>query len=235
VGPDEIHGLTSAYALHALDPADEAAYEEHLRRCPECRHELASLEDAASSLAYAVPPAEPPPTLRASILERARAERPNVIPLARRPRWAYAVAGVAAVAAVIAVAFAAWAFSLASSLDQEREARSNLERATAVLAEDEAVEIPLDGAAGSLVVAETREAALVIPSLAPAPAGKTYEAWVIEEGRPLPAGLFSASNGRTVVALERPVPRGAVVAVTLEPAEGVQRPTSSPLFTAETV
>lgn len=49
------------------------------------------------------------------------------------------------------------------------------------------------------------------------------------------AGLFDASDGRTVVALNRHVPRGAVVAVTLEPAGGVEQPTSSPLFTAETV
>ena len=58
---------------------------------------------------------------------------------------------------------------------------------------------------------------------------------MIEDGSPRPAGIFAAHDGRTIVALERPVPRGAVVAVTLEPAGGVAEPTSSPLFTAETV
>lgn len=231
--PDDVHGLTGAYALDALDPADEAEYEEHLRRCPDCQRELASLREAAASLAYAVDAPAPPPELRSRILEQARAERRNVVPL--RPRWAYPAAAAAAVAATAAIALGAWAFSLASSLEDERQARANLDRATAVLAKDDTVAIPLSGATGTLVVAETGEAALVVSSLEPAPAGKTYEAWVIEDGRPLPAGLFAAGDGRTVVALERPVPRGAVVAVTLEPAGGVERPTSSPLFTAETV
>ena len=231
--PDDVHGLTAAYAVHALDASEEAAYEEHLRRCPDCQRELASLQGAASSLAYAVDAPAPPPELRSRILEQARAERPNVVPL--RPRWAYPAAAAAAVAATVAIVLGAWAFSLASSLEDERQARANLDRATAVLATDDAVAIPLSGASGTLVVAETGEAALVVSSLDPAPAGKTYEAWVIEDGRPLPAGLFAGAGGRTVVALERPVPRGAVVAVTLEPAGGVERPTSSPLFTAETV
>ena len=230
---DDVHRLTAPYALHALDPADEAAYEEHLRRCVDCQRELVSLQEAATSLAYAVDAPAPPPDLRSRILAQARAERPNVVPL--RPRWAYAAAAAAAVAATAAIVLGGWALSLASSLEDEREARANLDRATALLATDDAVAIPLSGASGTLVVAETGEAALVVSGLDPAPAGKTYEAWVIEDGRPLPAGLFAAAGARTVVALDRPVPRGAVVAVTVEPEGGVERPTSSPLFTAETV
>ncbi|MBW3593224.1 MAG: anti-sigma factor [Actinobacteria bacterium] len=230
--PDDVHGLTGAYALDALDPADEALYEEHLRHCRACQRDLASLQGAAASLAYAVEAPEPPADLRSRILAQARAERPNVVPL--RPRWAYPAAAVAAVAATAAIALGAWVFTLSTTLEEEREAHANVDRAAAVLATGDAVAIPLAGASGTLVVAETGEAALVVSSLDPAPAGKTYEAWVIEDGRPLPAGLFSAADGRTVVALERPVPRGAVVAVTLEPAGGVERPTSSPLFTAET-
>ncbi len=230
---DDVHGLTAAYALDALDAADKAAYEEHLRRCPECQRELVSLQETAASLAYAVDAPTPPADLRARILGQARAERPNVVPL--RPRWAYPAAAAAAVAATAAIVLGGWAFSLSSSLEEERQARANLDRATALLATGDSVAIPLSGASGTLVVAETGEAALVVSSLDPAPAGKTYEAWVIEDGRPVPAGLFEAAEGRTVVALERAVPRGAVVAVTLEPEGGVERPTSSPLFTAETV
>ena len=233
MAPDDVHGLTAAYALHALDAADEAAYEGHLRRCADCQRELASLQRTATALAYAPDAPAPPPELRSRILEQARAERPNVVPL--RPRWAYAAAAAAAIAATVAIVIGGWAISLASSLEREREARANLDRATAVLATEDAVAIPLSGASGSLVVAETGEAALVVSSLDPAPAGKTYEAWVIEDGTPAPAGVFQAAGGRTVVALERAVPRGAVVAVTLEPAGGVETPTSSPLFTAETV
>ncbi len=58
---DAPHELTAAYALDALDAAEERAYEEHLARCPRCREELASLTETAGALAYGVEPATPPP------------------------------------------------------------------------------------------------------------------------------------------------------------------------------
>ncbi|MGH2450297.1 MAG: anti-sigma factor, partial [Candidatus Limnocylindria bacterium] len=81
----EVHGLTAAYALDALGDAAEAEYEAHLRHCERCRDELAAFQEAATALAHAAPPAAPPPALRERILEQARSERPNVVPL--RPRW----------------------------------------------------------------------------------------------------------------------------------------------------
>jgi hypothetical protein len=57
---------------------------------------------------------------------------------------------------------------------------------------------------------------------------------VIEERKARPAGLFDVREEPTVVALERSVPAGAVVAVTLEPEGGVEAPTGEPLLTAET-
>ena len=117
---------------------------------------------------------------------------------------------------------------------QERAARDRLEEATAILADPNAERIPVEGADGVLVVAPGGEGALVVTGLDPAPPGRTYEAWVIEERTPRPAGLFDARGNRTVVALERSVPPGAVVAVTLEPEGGVDEPTGEPLLTAET-
>jgi anti-sigma-K factor RskA len=229
---DGIHELTAAYALNALDPRDEDVYEEHLRHCGACQHELASLQEAASALAYAAETPRPPSDLRTRILTEAKSERPNVVPL--RPRWTFrAAASVAAVAASVAIALGVWAASLSGQLEDEREARADVARAAAVLAAADATRIPISGAEGILVVAPTGEAALVVSRLAPAPEGKTYEAWVIERGRPKPAGLFEAQADRTVVGLTRPVPRGAIVAVTLERSGGVAQPTGTPLFTAE--
>src|ERR671935_386966 len=91
---DAIHELTAAYALDALDEHDEREYEEHLARCPHCREELASLTETATSLAYGVESPTPPPALRNRILEQARSERPNVVPL--RPAWRSWPAAVAA-------------------------------------------------------------------------------------------------------------------------------------------
>src|SRR5919108_5982985 len=98
MGTQALHDLTAAYALDALDADERREYEAHLARCERCRTELASLSEAATSLAYGVEAPAPPPQLRDRILERARAERPNVVPL--RPRWAVPSAAAAVVAGV---------------------------------------------------------------------------------------------------------------------------------------
>jgi anti-sigma-K factor RskA len=76
---------------------------------------------------------------------------------------------------------------------------------------------------------------LVVRQLPAAPAGKTYEAWVIPRGgAPKAAGLFHGGSAATVVRLRQPVPRGAVVAATVERAGGVPAPTGTPIFSART-
>jgi len=219
MGNDAVHDLTAAYALDALEPDEARGYEEHLAGCERCREELASLQGAAGALAYAAPPARPPEELRGRILAAARAERPNVVPL--RPRsWTRPLALVAAVAAVAAiVGLAVWNVSLHNRLDRTREALRG---------------VPLTGATGSVVVSNG-SGALVVSHLGPAPAGKTYQAWVIKGGRASSAGTFSG-GGRTIVfRLTRPLPAGAVVAVTLEPSGGVEQPTQKPIITSAPV
>jgi anti-sigma factor RsiW len=228
-----LHQLTAAYALDALDEREEREYEQHLARCPSCRDELTSLSEAASSLAYATDAPAPPTALRERILDQARAERPNVVPL-RRHWFVPAVSAAAAVAAVVAVGLGIWAASLASDLDGERAARARDERAMAVLADPQARRIPLKGERGTLVVSRTGQAALVVVGLGRAPEGKTYEAWVIEGGKPARAGIFAGGEGALAVPLRGPVPDGATVAVTLERKGGVNQPTGTPLFSAET-
>jgi hypothetical protein len=118
----EVQAALAAEALGALDGDEAAAVHAHLRECAECRDELASLREAAASLAYAVPvaPMEPGRSgrLRARLLARAAAdadgsprvpapepasaprEEPGVIPITRArsrpalPAWLAAAAAV---------------------------------------------------------------------------------------------------------------------------------------------
>src|SRR5438046_3192685 len=93
--------------------------------------------------------------------------------------------------------------------------------------------IALSGGHGVVAVDPAGHGVLMVRRLAAAPSGKTYEAWVIPRGgAPKRAGLFSGGSGTTVVRLEQPVPRGAVVAATVERAGGVEAPTETPLFSA---
>lgn len=227
----DLHDLTPGYALDALDADERARYEEHLAGCDHCRDELQGFWQVSGALAHAAGGPAPPAALRARILDQARSERPNVVPLRRR--FALPVlSSAAAVAAVAAIAFGVWATSLSNELDELRSQSGSERQAIAVLADPNHRAVPLSGADGRLVVSSTGNAALVLSGLDRAPAGKVYEIWVIEAGTPKPAGLFAGANTRTVLALSRPVPKDAVVAVTLEPAGGVESPTGTPLFTA---
>jgi anti-sigma-K factor RskA len=224
----DVHELTAAYALDALDAGDRERYEEHLGRCADCREQLAQLSETAGALAYGVDTPAPAPELRARILSAAAAD--NVIHLPARRVWA--LRGVATAAACVAAGFAIWAVSLSHSLDRERSARATAAQAMQVLADPGAHRVALRGASGVVAVDRTGMGVLVIRSLAPAPAGKTYEAWVVRGGKAVEAGLFAGSGGVTVVPLSESVPIGAVVAATVERRGGAKQPTSKPFLSA---
>lgn len=226
-----LHDLTAGYALDALSADEEREYEAHLSRCGHCRAELASLSEAAASLAYGVEAPMPPPQLRERILERAHAERPNVVPLRPRvARWS-TVAAVGAVAAIATLAL--WAASLSNKVDRLQASRDRQERVAAILASPAARPTPIAGDRGELVVTPGGEAALVLTRLEPTRPGMTYEAWVAENGKPKPAGTFQAAGDVTAVPLDQPVPKGATVMVTQEQ-HRVDLPTHSPFITVTT-
>jgi anti-sigma-K factor RskA len=216
MGHDEIHDLTAAYALDALDEADSRAYEEHLRDCPRCRDELRDLSEAASALAYATAAPAPPPALRERILTEVRRNGSNVVPLRAR-RTFLATAGVAAVAACVAIGLGFWAVSLQDSLNEERDANQS---------------VPLAGGRGELIVDHDRSAVLILDGVRAAPEGKDYEAWVATDGRVEAAGVFEGGRER-VVTLDQPVPPDATVMVTLEEEGGVSQPEGNVLFRAQ--
>jgi anti-sigma-K factor RskA len=204
----EIHDLAAAYALDALDPEDRWTYERHLDTCERCRKDVSALREGAEELAHAAEGPEPPAELRERILDAARAEPRTATVVPMRRRWLFPATAVAAVAAAsLAIGLGLWANS---------QRGGTTERV-----------VPMDGG-GSLVI-EGDQATLVACVDDP-PAGKTYEAWVIEGDEPRPAGLFA--GGCQHVQLEEPVEPGNTVAVTLETAAGVDRPTTDPLMSA---
>jgi hypothetical protein len=231
MGTDTLHDLTAAYALDALDEDDRRRYEAHLSHCEQCRDQLGSFSEAATALAYSAAGPEPPPELRSRILERARAERSNVVPL--RPRWAIPAAAAAAAAVAAAIALAVWASSLSSKVDSLQTQRDQQERVSAILAAPGARALPF-GSNGRLIVTRAGDAALLFTRLAPAKHGMTYEAWVAENGKPKPAGTFDAREDITAVALGEPVPRGASVLVTQEHSPGTAQPQHKPIYSATT-
>ena len=207
----DVHDLTAAYALHALDDVEREKFEAHLAHCERCRDELAMLQESAAALAWAVESPAPPPHLRERILGT------NVVPFRRRRSvWQAA----AAVAACAAVGLGVWGATQPS------------DHGVSVAA---ARKVPVNGADGYVALTTRGTGVLVVKTHA-APPGMTYEVWVIPPGgKPQRAGTFDGGgSGMTMVPLDRPVPKGATVATTMEHDGGVDAPTSPPMFSAQT-
>jgi anti-sigma factor RsiW len=231
-----IHELTAGYALDALDPDERRAYEAHLEGCERCQEELTSVWRTTEALAVAASGPQPSGELRGRILADARAERQVVVPLeSRRRRTVPVLAAATAVAAVVALAIGLWASQLSGDLDDARLALARERANAAVLAHPEARTVTLQAGQGRLVVTPEGEAVLVLDGLDPAPAGKTYEAWIIDGGQASPAGLFPGRDDLDVVGLDGTVEPGNVVAVTLEQAGGVDSPESEPIVASSPV
>jgi anti-sigma-K factor RskA len=231
-----VHGLTAAYALDALDPAERREYEEHLAGCEQCRDELASFWQTTEALAVGASGAQPSSDLRDRILAGARAERQVVVPFEppRRRPLAPVLGAAAAVAAVIALAVGFWALQVSSDLDDARSALDRERAALSVIADPTARTVALQTGDGRLIVDDDGRAALVVHDLGPAPAGKTYELWIVDAGGvAAPAGLFPGRDGVDVVGLEGTVGSGEGVAVTVEEKGGAEEPTTMPIVASQ--
>jgi anti-sigma factor RsiW len=229
-----IHELTAGYALDALDPEERRDFEAHLAGCERCREDLASFWSVGEALAVATSGPAPSADLRERILAAARAEPQVVVPFEPRRRRALPVLSSAvAVAAIALVAVGFWALRLSSDLDETRSALERQREAAAVLADPSARTVALQAGDGRLVVTQDGRAALLVSGLDPAPAGKTYEMWVIEDETPAPAGLFAGDEA--AVPVDGTVDPGDIVAVTIEDEGGATTPNLPPIASSEPV
>ena len=224
---EHVDELIPAHALGSLDGDDERLVTAHLATCERCRRQLADYESVAASLAYAAPRAVPSEELRTRVLGAIEpvVERPSAAsaePAGGRGRfrwWPRLAAVAVPVLAASVVGLLIWNVSLRNDLDSTRSS----------FAANPAVHVANVGN----VVADSAGNVTLYADLPAAPAGKTYEAWVIPRGgKPRRAGIFSGGNGTTVVRLQTPVEPGALVAATLERAGGADAPTQAPLFSA---
>ncbi|MEU5825914.1 anti-sigma factor [Streptomyces sp. NPDC047803] len=87
-----------------------------------------------------------------------------------------------------------------------------------------------DGGTATVAFSRSENAAtLAVSGLPPLAADKTYEAWFIEDGTPVPAGLLGHSPATGLTLLDGPVDNATAVALSVEPSGGSQQPTTEPL------
>lgn len=234
--PDDVHLLTGAYALDALDPAERRSFERHLAECETCAVEAASLTEAVARLADDSWSA-PPPRLRAAVLEQIAGTRqsPPAQPTPRREtasawRRRSALALAAAVAAVVAGGgvFLVQEQRVRDERAVAEAARQRQAQIDAVLSAPDASTKTADVTGGGRVVVVAsvqRDAAVVVVAGATPPgAEKAYELWTIRGTTPSPAGVLAADTG-TATHYVAGISGAAALAMTVEPAAGSATPT----------
>jgi hypothetical protein len=233
----EQHDNAAPYALGALSEIETRAFERHLGECADCRAELERLLPAVDALALAPEPVAPSPAVRRELMRRV-AEEPSFDGeaieetwLARRRRrlgggWGRQLAGALRPAIVTAaLALGALAgivgYGLGRGDEEGRTLAANVDRARIGDASGE-LDLPGD---------EHAPAILSVRGLPVPQPGRTYEAWVLRDGRAEPAGVFTVRADGTGEAPVTGDLRGAdAVMVTRERAGGAVAPTERPLM-----
>lgn len=232
----DIHKLTGAYAMDALDELERARFEQHLAECEDCRAEVAELRETAALLAETTA-VTPPASLRDSVLSGISQVRPlapevpaspthhTSRPADRRRAWMpfLVAAALALIVGVGALVMQPWA----PSDDVKR-----LTAAEQVLQAPDAEEVFVDlGEAGRATVVRSKSqdrAVITTEDMVSAPSGKDYELWFIEGDEFVSAGLMPDEPDQTVV-LDGSAGAAAAVGITVEPDGGSKQPTSDPI------
>jgi len=239
---DDLHVLTGSYVLDAISDAEREEFERHLQHCPTCETEVRGLRETAARLALACA-MTPPARMEQRVLAAAYQTRqlaplsadhpcrslPHRRPLPHRrslPR-ARAFPGrlavlAAAASMVVAVALGITELSAQHQLDQARATSI----ARVVTAPDAHVETAPTSAGGNVTVvtsAALREAVVSSSGMASLPSSRVYQVWVLSPSGARSAGLM---HGSSLLAAVRP---GDRIGITVEPAGGTARPTTTPV------
>lgn len=237
---EQVDDLAAAYALGALDAAEERAVSQHLTTCDRRHAEARALIDAAATVPAGLQPIPPAPALRARLMATvaATAQDHRSAPAvrqavqapapARRPWWQLPspVMGAAAAGALaLAVGLGAWGVTLQQQVAEREEALRAVAAADAVHR--------VSGSAGSGWLLETDgQTVFMAEGLAALDEGRIYELWLIEpDGDPVAVGVVEEAGGLVMAPLETDVGDAAAFAVTVEE-ERVDAPTSDPVLVA---
>ena len=239
---EALRDLVAVYALDALDDAEAASVEDHLRDCPRCREDLRAHQETAALLAYEGTDAPeglwdriaagvtPEPEDARPPLELIVGQRRSSAPAGIRSWW---WRGAAAAAVVIVGGTAVELAHQDHRINQLSSAladQSLLQQATAAALNPSARRLALTGGNGTVqataAVLPDGVGYMVDSAMPRLPDGETYQLWSLTSGRPVSAGLMGAHPSVTRFHL---APGASGMAVTVEPAGGSAQPTGQPV------
>jgi len=247
----DLHVLTGSYVLDAISDTEREEFERHLQHCPACEAEVRGMRETAARLALAcavTPPVRMEqqvlaatyrtrqlPPLSADHPRRALSRR-RALPRRALPRRASSRSAFprGAVTRRVAVLAAAASVAVAAALGiTQLSAQHQLDQARAtaiarvVTAPDAHVATARTSVGGSVTVvtsAALREAVVSASGMASLPSSRVYQVWVMSPSGARSAGLVHGSS--LLASAVRP---GDRIGITVEPADGTARPTTTPV------
>jgi hypothetical protein len=246
----DLHVLAGVYALDGIDDdAQRSRFEHHLRRCQQCADEVREMSATATRLGFAATQA-PPPQMRERVLAAAARTRqlPPVVEHARpagepRQRRAHKAVrqarpvprlawSVVAASLVVIVVLTTVLLQTQSRLNQVTAHQAAITRVLGAPDARAVTERTSLGGTATVVYSHTRHALIMTSAhLPPPPKGKVYELWLLGPPRVRPAGLLSANaEGHTSQLLVNGLVHGDQLGMTVEPAGGTSRPTTTPIL-----
>lgn len=223
---DDLHTLSGAYALNAVEPDEAREFERHMSGCQACREEVRELRGTAAAMGAAEVELPPAAALRDRVLAAAARQPqlpPVVTPLDSARKRRRLVGLVAAAAAVLAV--------IAGVVTTQVQHGQQLSRPVAAVfhaPDSQSVRVTTSNG-GTLTVAVSRrmhEMAVDTHQLPSLSSTQVYQLWEIVGGHAQSAGLVG--NPEAGQAMPLP-PRSSQVAITVEPAGGSRQPTTKPI------
>lgn len=226
---EELRSEYEAFALGIAGEPERSDIAAHLGRdCPTCTEGVRAALATVAAMSSLVKSVSPPRRLRRRVLAM-------IDPSTARSRFAVWLPW--AIVFTLALAFV----SVVLPARRQTAMADRLAEALTILNDPAAKDVsfgePAKPARGRVFVSPRRGIVLIAANLPSIPADRIFEMWVIpQSGAPIPAGTFRAGAGTgeqdsAVYVRPGPVPSSAAaVAVTVEPAAGSTKPTTTPFI-----
>jgi anti-sigma-K factor RskA len=252
---ERFEDLRDAYVLGALTEEERQGFEEYLAAHPERQAEIEELGAVAGLLAFSPQEQEAPPELRSRLMEVVEAEAE---PRRHRRRSTFASFGdyfsarslALGAAVLLVIGLLSWNVLLqgqvqdlqgqvANKQGQVQHLQGQVEDAQAQRQVQQSQTIKLEGswadqgANAEVASIHKNQIILVARNMPSVPDDRTCQIWVINNDVPEPSGLFQPDGNMTATPITNSISKADVIAVTVEPAGGSNKPTSDPVLQAK--
>jgi anti-sigma-K factor RskA len=232
----DIHALSGAYAVDALDDDERVEFEEHLAVCAECRAEVASFRETGALIAE-TEAVEPPASLRSGVLSGIGRIRPLPPEATSSPEPVESTGATVVrrrlLPQLLAAAAAVVLLAAGAVLWHPWQQHDSTDLAAQILNAPDAMKVieKLPDGQGELTLvrsASLKRAVMIGDHVPAAGSGKTYQMWYQQPGQPMvSAGLMTDTDEPTV--LSGDAATAVAAAVSVEPAGGSEAPTTKPV------